>query len=267
MIKNDLKIVFILITFFCISIFITCSDAPTTPVTPTPPTNYSYQIIEAFPHRQDAFTQGLYYYNGFLYESTGLYGNSTLRKVELTSGTVLDSSALKSQYFAEGLTIFQDKIYQLTWQSNIGFIYRLEDFAVLDSFTYSTEGWGLTHDAMYLIMSDGTDSIRYMEPSNFQEIRKIAVTWQGNPVNRINELEYIDNKIYANIWYTDLIAIISPETGNVISWINLANLLEPTECPQPISVLNGIAYDSASGRLLITGKLWCKLFHIELVAE
>jgi len=259
--------VLILVSFFYLSVVVTCSKDPVSPVTSTPPSNYTYQIIEEFPHRQDAFTQGLYYYNGFLYESTGLYGNSSLRKVDLNTGTVLDSFALQNQYFAEGMTIFQNRIYQLTWRSNIGFVYQVDDFSVIDTFSYSTEGWGLTHDDTHLIMSDGTDTIRFINPTNFQEVRKIGVTWEGERVNLINELENIDNYIYANIWYTDRIAIISPESGTVISWINLADILGVNDCPQPINVLNGIAYDSASERLLVTGKLWCKLFHINLIAE
>jgi glutamine cyclotransferase len=259
--------VIILLGIFYLSVFVTCSKDPASPVSSAPLSNYTYQIIEEFPHRQDAFTQGLYYYNGFLYESTGLYGNSSLRKVDLTTGTVLDSLALQNQYFAEGMTIFQNRIYQLTWQSNIGFVYQVADFSVLDSFTYSTEGWGLTHNETHLIMSDGSDTIRFMDPTNFQEVKKIGVTWEGESVNRINELEYINNNIYANIWYTDQIAIISPESGNIISWINLADILGFNDCPQPINVLNGIAYDSQAKRLLVTGKLWCKLFHIKLIAE
>jgi glutamine cyclotransferase len=244
-----------------------CSKDSVSPIQPTPPDSYSYQVIEEFPHRQDAFTQGLQYLNGFLYESTGLYGRSSLRKVELRTGKVLDSLDVPRQYFAEGLTIFQNRIFQLTWRSFVGFIYRLDDFALVDSFTYSTEGWGLTNDQNYLIMSDGSDTIRFMEPQSFQVTHKVGVTWEGTPVTRLNELEYINGRIYANVWQTDYIVVISPQTGVVDFRINLNNLLNSSVCSQPIDVLNGIAYDATEKRLLVTGKFWCKLFHIELVPQ
>ena len=245
-----------------------CSSESENPVapTPTPPEYYGYQVIQEYPHRQDAFTQGLLYHEGFLYESTGLYGHSSLRKVELATGMVLDSILLDNQYFGEGLTLLGDRLYQITWRSNIAFVYRLQDFTPIDTFTYSTEGWGIANDGSKLIMSDGTNIIRFRDPADFQVTGQISVTYQGEEIDLINELEYINGQIYANIWLTDTIAIISPETGEVISWINLENLLNAGDCPQYIDVLNGIAYDEIGNRLFVTGKQWCKLFHIELIA-
>jgi glutaminyl-peptide cyclotransferase len=228
---------------------------------------YSYQIVNEFPHSQDAFTQGLVYLEGFLYESTGLYGQSSLRKVNLADGQILQSITIANQYFAEGITIFQDKIFQLTWQSNSGFVYDRETFELLEQFSYSGEGWGITNDGTNLIMSDGTAFLRFLDPNTFTEIKRIEVTDSGTAVRRLNELEYIENEIYANVWLTDMIARISPVTGEVIGWIDLTGLLESGDCPQTIDVLNGIAYDPVEHRLFVTGKFWCKLFEIQLVKK
>jgi glutamine cyclotransferase len=254
---------------FFIPILLACSN-PAEP-TPTPPTDeiqyYTYRVIREYPHQQDAFTQGLVFTEEYLLESTGLYGQSSLRKVELESGTVLEKYNLVNQYFAEGLTLLGNRIYQLTWQSPIGFIYDQETFAVLDTFYYNSEGWGLTHNGIHLIMSDGSSFIRFFTPDSFKEVKKVEVTADGNPVNRLNELEYIQGKIYANIWLTNNIAVINPENGKVTAWIDLSNLLPTNSCPQPTDVLNGIAYDPQTNRLFVTGKWWCRLFEIELVLQ
>lgn len=223
---------------------------------------YRYNVINTYPHDRNAFTQGLVLLDGKLYESTGLYGSSTLREVDLTSGTVLRSVAVPSQFFAEGMTVFQGKIFQLTWQSQTGFIYDPGTFNLLGQFSYTGEGWGLTHDAQHLIMSDGTDQIRFLDPVTFQVVNAIHVRDdQGRPVTKVNELEYIGGEIYANIWQTNWIARIDPVTGGVVAWIDLTGLLP---AGTQADVLNGIAYDGASGHLLVTGKFWPSLFAITL---
>ena len=202
--------------------------------------------------------------NGVLYEDTGLNGQSTLRREDLSSGKVLQSQPLSSEYFGEGITVWKDQIIQLTWQSHIGFVYDKASFKLLKLFNYPTEGWGLTHDDTYLIMSDGTPIIHFLDPNTLQEVKKIEVRDAYGPVVNLNELEYICGEIFANIWQTDRIARISPETGQVIGWIDLSGLLSAEDRVPPIDVLNGIAYDAAHDRLFVTGKLWPKLFEITL---
>jgi glutamine cyclotransferase len=227
---------------------------------------YGYQIVHAYPHDRAAFTQGLVFADdGFLYESTGLYGQSSLRKVELETGEAVRLRRLPADCFAEGLTLWQDQLIQLTWQEHVGFVYEKESFRLLRTFTYPSEGWGITHDGKRLIMSDGTAVLRFLDPVTFQEIDRIEVKDQNSPVSRLNELEYIHGEIYANIWQTDLIAVISPETGEVLRWIDLRGLLSQEDRLQPVDVLNGIAYDAKGDRLFVTGKLWPKLFEIQLV--
>lgn len=234
----------------------------------TPPTPvYTYQVINEFPHSQDAFTQGLIYADHILYESTGLYGQSSLRKIELESGQVLQAIYLENNYFGEGITLFQDRIIQLTWQSHRGFVYDKDSLELLEEFTYPGEGWGITHDGSNLIMSDGTSYLRFLDPVNFSEIKRIEVTDSGVPVRRLNELEFVEGEIFANIWLTNRIARISPTSGKVLGWIELQDLLTPSECPLSIDVLNGIAYDPAEKRLFVTGKFWCKLFEIQLIKK
>ncbi|PPD59040.1 glutaminyl-peptide cyclotransferase [Dehalogenimonas etheniformans] len=251
---------------------LSCGTAPTTsttaPQTTTPPVaEYTYRIVNTYPHDRGAFTEGLIYSDGFLYESTGLYGQSTLRKVELATGRALQNASLDSKYFGEGLTVWQDSLVQLTWQTHIGFVSSKDTFSVLKSFSYATEGWGLTQDGTRLIMSDGTSTIYFLDPATFQVSGKIEVKDKGTPVVNINELEYVNGKIYANIWMTDKIAVINPGTGNVESWIDLTGLLPPFSNPVAVDVLNGIAYDAAGKRLFVTGKLWPLLFEIELVPK
>ena len=244
--------------------------APTEPATAEPttqtgPINLSYQVVNAYPHDPQAFTQGLVYEDGLLYEGTGLNGQSTLRKVELETGAVLESHALAQDFFGEGIAIFGDKIFQLTWQSHVGFIYNKATFEQIGQFEYASEGWGLTHDDTRLIMSDGTATLYFLDPQTLQATGSVQVTDQGNPVSQLNELEYINGEVYANIWQTDWIARIDPASGNVVGWINLAGLLSPEERKPPTDVLNGIAYDAAGDRLFVTGKRWPKLFEIKLV--
>ena len=239
------------------------SDTPETNQ-PTP-ANYTYEIINSYPHDPAAFTQGLIYLDGNLYEGTGRYGQSSLREVDLETGNVNSISTIPEQYFGEGITIFDDKIYQLTWQNQTGFIYDQDSFELLDTFTYPTEGWGLTHNGEQLIMSDGTDHLYYLDPNTLEINHKVSVTDEhGNAIVRLNELEYIDGEVYANIWQTNHIVRINPVTGQVTAWIDLTGLLSPESITQPIDVLNGIAYDEQNGRLFVTGKLWPTLFEIEL---
>jgi glutaminyl-peptide cyclotransferase len=230
---------------------------------------YGYKIVNTYPHDPKAFTQGLIYDNGFLYESTGYYGQSSLRKVELNTGKVLQIQPLSAEYFGEGLTLWQDKLIQLTWLERSGFVYDKESFQLLKSFTYPTgirEGWGLTHDATRLIMSDGTSGLSFLNPETFERTGRITVRDNGTAVDRLNELEYIKGEIYANVWYKNVILRISPETGQVVGRIDLTGLLSEEE-GQKADVLNGIAYDAEHDRLLVTGKLWPKLFHIEPILK
>ena len=267
--KSVRKKSIILYFIFPVYLFSYCSNA-VDPVIPAPPAeiiHYSYSIINTYPHQQDAFTQGLFYSDGYLLESTGLYGQSSLRKVDLESGAVLHKIDLESYYFAEGITLWNDRIYQLTWRSRIGFIYDSMTFTVLDSFFYSTEGWGLTHDDTHLIMSDGSSFLSFRSPETFEELMRIEVIADGVPVNRLNELEFIEGKIYANIWLTNTIAIIDPATGWVTGWIDLTDLLPNSACPQNTDVLNGIAYDHIEGKLFVTGKWWCFLYEISLIPQ
>lgn len=223
---------------------------------------YSYKVIKRYPHDTDAFTQGLILQNGYLYEGTGLRGKSSLKKIQLETGKVLKQHQLDQDFFGEGITILGDLIYQLTYTSNIGFIYNLESFAVNRTFKYSSQGWGLTTDGQHLIMSNGTAFLSFHDPDTFRMIRKLLVKDTENEVGYLNELEYIDNKIYANIWQTEVIAIISPDSGDITAWIDLSGINpDPVKYPYP---MNGIAYNGKTGRLIITGKCWPELYEIEL---
>ncbi|MCW4052181.1 MAG: glutaminyl-peptide cyclotransferase [Candidatus Bathyarchaeota archaeon] len=227
------------------------------------PRYYTYEAINIYPHDESAFTQGLVFENGTLYESTGLYGYSTLRRVELETGDILQIYSLPDEFFGEGLTIFDERLIQLTWKSETGFAYDKISFDLLQEFSYSTEGWGITHNGSHLIMSDGTAILHFLDSETFEEVRQIEVTCNG-AVTRLNELEYIDGKVYANIWMEETIAIINPQTGQVEGWIDLSNLRDP-ENQDPNNVLNGIAYDENDDRLFVTGKRWSQLFEIKLV--
>ncbi|MCA1633945.1 MAG: glutaminyl-peptide cyclotransferase [Acidobacteria bacterium] len=226
--------------------------------------SYGYEVVDRWPHDPKAFTQGLVFHEGLLIESAGQYGESTLRRVEPKTGRVLEKVDLPAMYFAEGLTIYDGKIYQLTWQHHKGFIYDLKSFKKLGEFRYDGEGWGLTHDAESLILSDGTNQIRFIDPKTFEVRRTISVREGGQPLREINELEYVKGEIYANVWHKDSIARIDPQTGNIVGWIDLKGLLAPGEVDDEEAVLNGIAYDEGGDRLFVTGKLWPMLFEIRL---
>jgi glutaminyl-peptide cyclotransferase len=232
-------------------------------------TYHHYRIINIYPHDQKAFTQGLIYHEGLLYESTGKWGQSSLRQVDLETGKILRIHHLPNRYFAEGMTIWQNKIIQLTWRSRKGFVYQLQNFKPLSQFTYPTEGWGLTHDGEKLIMSDGTDKLYFLNVNTFETIGMIEVRDQNRPIVNLNELEYIDGEIFANIWMSDLIVRISPQNGQVLGWIDLSGLKsllshDKINAPKP-NVLNGIAYDKIKQRLFVTGKFWHQLFEIQIV--
>lgn len=225
---------------------------------------YGYEVINTWPHDPVAFTQGLVFQDGNLLESTGLQGRSSLRRVELDTGKVLQMVNIPAPYFAEGLTLFKGKLYQLTWRHERGFIYDAWTFEKIGEFSYSGEGWGLTNDGESLILSDGTNRLRFLDPDNFQLRRSIAVLDQRTAVTDLNELEYVHGEIYANVWHKDQIARIDPQTGRVSAWVDLTGLLKPVEATHEEAVLNGIAYDETSDRLFVTGKLWPKLFEIRL---
>lgn len=251
----------------CVPVQPSTSYIPSTTQTPEPPQNYTYQIINVYPHDSQAYTQGLAYYDGVLYESTGLYGSSSLRKVDLLSGKVLQIYRLPEQYFGEGIASYDDSIIQLTWQSHKGFVYDRATFNLLSDFSYPTEGWGITYDGSRLIMSDGTSTLYFLEPVSFSRTESTSVYDGDVQVPKINELEYIKGKIFANIYQTDRIAIIKPADGKVEGWINLAGLLKTQGFSGKVDVLNGIAYDSKGDRLFVTGKLWPFLFEIKLLPE
>jgi len=243
----------------------TIEPAPRPTVVSTPPV-MGYRVLNTYPHDPGAFTQGLVYEDGVLYEGTGLNGQSTLRRVALETGEVLQSCALPPELFGEGIAVYGERIIQITWQSHIGLVYDKASFELLGTFSYPTEGWGLTHDEARLIMSDGSATLHFLDPETFTEVGRVEVYDENGPVVRLNELEYIGGEVYANIWQTDRIARIDPQTGQVLGWVDLSGLLGPEDRTQPVDVLNGIAYDPASDRLFVTGKLWPKLFEIELVA-
>jgi glutaminyl-peptide cyclotransferase len=226
-----------------------------------------YRIVHAYPHDPKAYTQGLIFIDGHLYESTGLNGRSSLRMDDLTTGRVLQSASVPSQYFAEGLASWGSTLVKLTWQSHVAFVYDRFSFRLLRTLHYNCDGWGLTSDGKNLIESDGTAEIRFFDPETFRETRHVNVTDHGKAIDQLNELEYIHGQIYANVWHTDRIARISPSTGQVLGWINLNGLLPANQRSDPEAVLNGIAYDAAHDRLFVTGKLWPKLFEIKVVPE
>ncbi len=227
---------------------------------------YGYRVVREYPHDPTAFTQGLVYADGVLYEGTGLKGESTLRKVDLETGMVLKQIALDAMHFGEGIAIVDDRIYQITWQTQAAFVYDRETLKPLTTLSYPTEGWGLATDGEQLIMSDGTNRLFFREPDTFKALNRVAVCDGNQPVPDLNELEYVDGEIWANVWQSDRIARIDPQTGRVTGWIDLSGLLPEEESEgQAVDVLNGIAYDAGTGRIFVTGKLWPKLFEIELI--
>jgi glutamine cyclotransferase len=223
-----------------------------------------YEIVNAFPHDANAYTQGLIFTNGVLLESTGREGQSSLRRVELQTGKVLNQVNVPRPYFAEGLALLNGKLFQLTWQHGVGFIYDATTFEKLGEFKYSGEGWGLTTDGNSLILTDGSHRIRFLDPETFAVRKTISVLDHGRVIDSLNELEYIKGEIYANIWHDQRIARIDPNTGRVNSWIDLTGLREASGATEEEGVLNGIAYDAAGDRLFVTGKLWAKVFEIRL---
>jgi glutamine cyclotransferase len=228
---------------------------------------YKYQVVNSWQHDAEAYTQGLVFHDGSLFESTGLRGASSLRRVELKTGKVKKKLDVARPFFAEGMTIFHDKIFQLTWQDKKGFIYDLKKFRQDGEFTYDGEGWGLTHDNQSLILSDGTNRIRFLDPVSFQVLRTISVYDNGQPLMDLNELEYIKGEIYANIWKTDRIVRIDPSTGKINAWIDMAGLRYWADENPSENCLNGIAYDAENDRIFVTGKRWPQLFEIRLVRK
>jgi len=226
----------------------------------------TYQVLHTYPHDANAFTQGLLYLDGHLYESTGRNGHSSLRMEDLETGRILQQLPVPNEYFAEGLASYGSMLIQLTWQSHVAFVYDRFSFRLLRTFNYPGEGWGLTSDGKHLIFSDGTPDLRILDPATFRELRRITVKDHGTPVQELNELEYIHGQIYANIWHSDRIARISPQTGAVLGWIDLSGLLPTNLHSSSEAVLNGIAYDAAHDRLFVTGKLWPRLYEIRVVS-
>ena len=225
---------------------------------------YGYQIQRVFPHDPRAFTQGLQYVDGFLYEGTGQHGQSSIRKVKLETGEVVQKRNIPAEHFGEGITVWKNDLIELTWQSHVAFVYDRQTFEPKKQFSYPGEGWGLTHDGTDLIMSDGTDQLRRLDPVTFAEKGRIRVTAAGAPLRNLNELEFVKGEIFANIWMTDQVARIAPDTGRVTGVLDLAGLLTASERART-DVLNGIAYDAGHDRLFVTGKWWPKLFEIKVV--
>jgi glutaminyl-peptide cyclotransferase len=228
-------------------------------------TLYKYRVVKTYPHDRTAFTQGLEYRDGFIYESTGQVGRSSLRKVDLASGKVLQEYQVPRPFFGEGMTVINNQIVQLTWQHQTGFVYDKQSFKLLRSIEYPGEGWALTNDGKQIFMSDGTAQIRVWDGASLKEIRRITVKDGAKDVTALNELEYMRGEILANIWHSDRIARISPADGRVLGWIDLTGILPKAERADSEAVLNGIAYDAAGDRLFVTGKLWPRLFEIRIV--
>jgi glutaminyl-peptide cyclotransferase len=227
---------------------------------------YGYQVVRSYPHDPRAFTQGLQYVDGYLYEGTGQVGQSSIRKVELETGKVVQKRDVPPPHFGEGIAVWKNEIFEITWQTNVAFVYDKNTFQPRRTYKYAGEGWGLTHDATNLYMSDGTDQLRVLDPATFAERRRIKVTAVGAPLKNLNELEFVKGEIFANVWQTEFIARIAPASGQVLGYIDLTGLLAPAERSNT-DVLNGIAYDAVHDRLFVTGKWWPKLFEIKLVAK
>ena len=227
---------------------------------------YDFKVVRSYPHDAQAFTEGLLYRDGFLYESTGLNGKSSIRKVSLETGKVLQSKDIPPQYFGEGLTVWGDTLVGLTWQTQTGFVFDLKTFELRSQFVYPGEGWGLTQNGKELIMSDGTSTLRFLDPKTFLEVRRVKVSAEGIAVDQINELEVVGDEVYANLWHTSTIARIDPASGKIVGWIDLGRLYpDAGKGPNNENVLNGIAWDAEKKRLFVTGKLWPKIYEIKLV--
>ena len=234
--------------------------------TPPPPAEYGYRVVESFPHDPEAFTQGLLFRDGRLFESTGGYGASTLREVDLETGRVLRERRLGEGLFGEGLALVGDRLVQLTWREGVGFVYDARTLRTVGSFAYEGEGWGLASDGERVVMSDGTATLRFLDPVTLEETRRILVTGLAGPVANLNELEFVGDLLYANVWRTDRIAMIDPDSGRVQAWLHLDGILPLVFRRETTAELNGIAHDPVTGRLFVTGKRWPRLFEIELVA-
>jgi glutaminyl-peptide cyclotransferase len=227
---------------------------------------WGVSVVHTYPHDRGAFTEGLFYQDGYLYESTGLNGQSQVRKVDLATGRVLQSHDLGRQFFGEGIVAWKGRLIQLTWQSHVGFVDDLATFKELRQFSYVGEGWALTQNGRQIIMSDGTPQLRFLDPVTLKEVRRLTVTADGQPVKNLNELEWVKGEILANVWLTNFIARIDPATGKVTGWIDVTGLMKPAELGgDPDAIPNGIAYDAEHDRLFVTGKRWPKLFEIKLV--
>lgn len=250
-----------------------CADNPITPQNDEADSafvtdeirNYTYQVVNSYPHDPTAFTQGFVFDDGFFLEGTGLYGLSSLRRVELQTGRVTKLRELDARFFGEGITVYEDQIIQLTLTSRQGFVYQKSTFEPVREFAYPTQGWGITHDGTRLIMSDGTDKLFFLSPNTFERVGEISVFDESGPVTLLNELEFIDGRVFANVWRTDKIVVINPETGKVTSSIDLTGLLASVAATG--DVLNGIAFDSENQRLFVTGKFWPAVFEIKLVPQ
>ncbi|MBS1858707.1 MAG: glutaminyl-peptide cyclotransferase [Acidobacteria bacterium] len=251
-------------TFLLLAAFAVCACGSASPAAAP---EYGYRIVHTYPHDPLAFTQGLVYHDGYLYEGTGLEEQSGIRKVKLETGEVLRRRAIPNQYFGEGIVIWKDRLLELTWKAEKGFLYDLLSFEPKGEFHYPGEGWGLTTDGRRIVMSDGTAQLRFWNPDSLQETGRITVTDEGRPIAELNELEWVKGEVYANVWQTDRIARIDPKTGSVTGWIDLKGLLPPQDYTELTDVLNGIAYDAKGDRLFVTGKRWPKLFEIKLVKK
>lgn len=248
-------------------------EGATESATEQPPIQYTYEIVATYPHDANAFTQGLFFDGPTLYEGTGLYGESTLRRVNLETGAVEQQISLPEAYFGEGIALVADRIFQLTWREQTGFIYDKETFTEIGNFSYPTEGWGITYDGANLIMSDGSSQLYMLDPESLTITDQISVTYfdpgvgARQPVVRLNELEYIEGEIFANVWQTNFIVRINPATGNVTGIIDLSGLLPATERTSTTDVLNGIAYRPETGQIYVTGKKWPKLYEVRFIKQ
>lgn len=246
-----------------ISTAVQAAEESAAPVNEDVPT-LSYKLVRTWPHDREAFTEGLVYWNGMLIESTGINGHSTLRKVDLETGVIRQEVRLPEQYFGEGIAVLGGRIFQLTWLSHRGFIYDLEKMRLLGDFPFEGEGWGLTTDGQSLIMTDGTNRIRFIDPKTFKVTRAIRVFAHGQPVNKLNELEYVKGELYANVWQTEFVLRIDPATGRILSVVDFVGILPPSDYIHGTDVMNGIAYDADGDRLFVTGKFWPKLFEVRV---
>ncbi len=254
-----IRVLTIIALFFGALVTPTLADAPAEDVK-----FYQYRIVNEFPHDTSAFTQGLFFHDGALYESTGEYGQSVLREVALETGETLRAAALPSRRFGEGSVAVGERIFVLTWRSGMGYVFDRETLREMQTFTYDGEGWGLTYDGDRLIMSDGTPTLRFLDPQTLQENGRLSVTFRGSPLHNLNELEWVDGEIFANVWQSDAIVRIDPSTGAVTGVIDLRGILKDNAQMMGADVLNGIAYQEETGRLFVTGKNWPSLFEVEL---